>query len=270
MAHFAISDTQRRRLTYAEKINRPTLEMAGANEERLRVWNDDWRAERLGPYHHLQATMDTFAINLILVPEKGPTLHGSDGLSQKGASQSNASHYYSFTRLKTDGVLQVREAAKEVTGMSWMDHEFRSSSLEPTQVGWDWFSVQLDNRTELMLYLLRHEDGRIDNHSSGTIVHPGGQTDHLRRDMFEVIVLGAWTSPHSGTTYPQGWEIRVPKAGLRLRITPAFPDQELNTKSSTRVVYWEGRSSVEGVHNGQSVRGKGYVELVGYKARINL
>jgi predicted secreted hydrolase len=88
--------------------------------------------------------------------------------------------------------------------------------------------------------------------------------------MFEVIVLGKWTSPHSGATYPQGWEIRVPKAGLELRITPAFPDQELNTKSSTRVVYWEGSSSVEGVHNGQAVRGKGYVELVGYKARINL
>ncbi|HSF31316.1 MAG TPA: lipocalin-like domain-containing protein [Candidatus Tectomicrobia bacterium] len=270
MAHFAISDKQRKRLIYAEKINRPTLGMAGADEERLRVWNDEWRAERLGPYHHLQAAMEAFAINLILVPEKGPILHGTDGLSQKGESKGNASHYYSFTRLKTNGVLQVRGAAKEVMGMSWMDHEFSSSSLEPTQVGWDWFSLQLDNGAELMVYLLRHEDGRIDPHSSGTLVHPDGQAEHLRQEMVEVVALDKWTSPRSGATYPQGWVLRVPKAGLDLHITPAFPDQELDTKSSTRVVYWEGSSSVEGSHNGRPVRGQGYVELVGYKEKIDL
>jgi predicted secreted hydrolase len=270
MAHFAISDTQRKRLTFAEKINRPTLGVAGADEARLRVWNDEWRAELLGPYHHLQATTEEFAINLILLPEKGPVVHGTDGVSQKGREKGNASHYYSFTRLKTDGVLQVRGVAKAVTGISWMDHEFGSSQLEPTQVGWDWFSVQLDNRTELMVYLLRHEDGRIDPHSSATLVHPAGQAEHLRQEMFEVVALGKWTSPRSGATYPQGWELRVPKAGLNLRITPAFPDQELDTKSSTRVVYWEGNVQVEGNHHGQVVSGAGYVELVGYKMKIDL
>jgi predicted secreted hydrolase len=154
--------------------------------------------------------------------------------------------------------------------MSWMDHEFGSSQLEPTQVGWDWFSVQLDNRTELMVYLLRHDDGRIDPHSSGTLVHPGGQAEHLHKEMFEVVALGKWSSPRSGATYPQGWELRVPKAGLSLRITPAFPDQELDTKSSTRVVYWEGKVRVEGIHHGQTVVGAGYVELVGYKAKVDL
>jgi predicted secreted hydrolase len=270
MAHFAISDKQRKRLIFSEKINRSTLGVAGADDERFRVWNDEWRAELLGPYHHLQAAMDDFAINLILLPEKGPVVHGIDGVSQKGRSKGNASHYYSFTRLKTNGILQVRGVAKEVTGTSWMDHEFGSSQLEPTQVGWDWFSVQLDNRTELMLYLLRHEDGRIDPHSSGTLVHPGGQAEHLRKEMFEVVALGKWSSPRSGATYPQGWELRVPKAGLSLRITPAFPDQELDTKSSTRVVYWEGKVLVEGIHDGQTVVGAGYVELVGYKAKVDL
>jgi predicted secreted hydrolase len=270
MAHFAISDKQRKRLIFSEKINRSTLGVAGADEERLRVWNDEWRAELLGPYHHLQAAMDDFAVNLILLPEKGPVVHGIDGVSQKGRSKGNASHYYSFTRLKTNGILQVRGVAKEVTGTSWMDHEFGSSQLEPTQVGWDWFSVQLDNRTELMVYLLRHEDGRIDPHSSGTLVHPGGQAEHLRKEMFEVVALGKWSSPRSGATYPQGWELRVPKAGLSLRITPAFPDQELDTKSSTRVVYWEGKVLVEGIHDGQTVVGAGYVELVGYKTKVDL
>ena len=82
--------------------------------------------------------------------------------------------------------------------------------------------------------------------------------------------LGKWTSPHSGATYPQGWELRRPKAGLHLRLTPVFPDQELDTKSSTRVVYWEGRVLVEGVNNDQALKGAGYVELVGYKGKIGL
>src|SRR5262245_55148730 len=123
MAHFAISDTQRKRLTFAEKINRPNLGVAGAAEERLRVWNDDWRSEALGPYQHLSTTMGNFSIKLILVPEKAPVVHGIDGVSQKGGAKGNASHYYSFTRLKTDGVLGVRGAIKDVVGISWMDHE---------------------------------------------------------------------------------------------------------------------------------------------------
>jgi predicted secreted hydrolase len=270
MAHFAISDQQRKHLTFAEKINRPQLGIAGADEERLHVWNDDWRVEGLGPYHHLQAVMDEFAINLILVPEKDPIVHGIDGVSQKGGAKGNASHYYSFTRLRTDGVLRRRGVAEEVTGLSWMDHEFGSSQLGATQVGWDWFSVQLENRTELMVYLLRHADGRIDPHSSGTLVHPDGRSEHLRQEMIEVVALGQWTSPRSGATYPQGWELRVPQAGLSLRLAPIFPDQELDTKSSTRVVYWEGKVRAEGSHGGQSVAGAGYVELVGYKSRVDL
>jgi predicted secreted hydrolase len=270
MAHFAISDRRHKRLSYAEKINRPMLGLAGADEERLRVWNDDWRAQLLGPYHHLQAAMDDFAMQLILVPEKAAVLHGIDGVSQKGKAKGKASHYYSFTRLKTDGVLQVRGVTKEVTGISWMDHEFGSSQLEPTQVGWDWFSIQLDNRTEVMVYVLRHADGRIDPHSSGTLIHPDGQAEHVRLEDIALVALGKWTSPRSGATYPQGWELRIPQAGLQLRIMPAFPDQELDTKSSTRVVYWEGSSTVEGEHEGKPVRGKSYVELVGYKAKVDL
>jgi predicted secreted hydrolase len=270
MAHFAIADKSRKRLSFAEKINRPQLGLAGADEERLYVWNDDWRAEGLGPYQHLQAVMDEFAINLILVPEKAPVVHGIDGVMQKGSAKGQASHYYSFTRLRTDGVLHVRGVAKAVTGLSWMDHEFGSSQLEATQVGWDWFSVQLENRTELMIGLLRHEDGRIDGHSSGTLVHPDGQAEHLRREMIEVIPQGQWTSPRSGVTYPQGWELRIPQAELQLRLAPTFPDQELDSKNSTRVVYWEGDVRVEGSQAGQRLSGMGYVELTGYNGRVDL
>jgi len=268
--HFAVSDGPRKRLIFAEKVNRPTPAAAGADGERLRVWNDDWRAELLGPYHHLQAAMDGFAINLILLPEKPPVIHGTNGVFQKGPAKGNASHYYSLTRLKTDGYLHVGGVAKAVTGSSWMDHEFGTSQLGPTQVGWDWMSLQLDNRSELLVYLLRHEDGKIDVNSRATLVHPDGRPAHLKVDQIGVIARGRWTSPRSGTPYPQGWDVRVPAAGLNLRIAPTFADHELDTKNSARVMYWAGKVVVEGVHDGRAVGGAGYVGLVGYKMRVDL
>jgi predicted secreted hydrolase len=137
-------------------------------------------------------------------------------------------------------------------------------------VGWDWFSMQLDNGMELMVYQLRHEDGRIDPHSSATLVYRDGRTEVFRRDMVEVVALERWRSPHSGTSYPSGWQVRVPEVDLHLRLTPTFADQELITRNSTRVVYWEGSVRIEGRYDNQSMRGMGYVELVGYKTKVDL
>ena len=41
-------------------------------------------------------------------------------------------------------------------------------------------------------------------------------------------------------------------------------DQELDTRQSTSMVYWEGDQTVVGTANGQPIAGRGYVELVGY------
>jgi predicted secreted hydrolase len=199
-------------------------------------------------------------------------LHGAaqDGLSQKGEGTGHASYYYSFTRLKTEGVLQTSEGAFEVEGVSWMDHEFSSSQLTESQVGWDWFSVQLANNYELMLFHMRQRDGSIDPYSSGTLVRPDGTSLHLRRDDVQVQAHGQWKSPKSGAVYPQRWTIRIPTVDLTLSLEPVLAEQELVTDNSTRVTYWEGSVSVRGSMQGQVTEGVGYVELTGYVQRVNL
>ena len=62
-----------------------------------------------------------------------------------------------------------------MTGAAWMDHEWFTSQLADDQIGWDWFSVQLDNQTELMLFQLRRKDGSIDPYSAGTYIDPQGR-----------------------------------------------------------------------------------------------
>jgi predicted secreted hydrolase len=272
MAHMAVTDEQGRRFVYGEKLNRAALGLAGAAADRYHVWNEDWSAERLGSVHHLTGEIPGFKLNLILTPLKPPVLHGSnqDGLSQKGEGKGHASYYYSYTRMKTEGVLHTAAGVLEVEGSSWMDHEFGSTLLQEYQIGWDWFSVQLANNSELMLYYIRHKDGGFDPYSSGTLVRPDGSSLHLRREDFHIQAHDTWKSSKSGGVYPQRWTIQIPKAELTLQLEPVLAEQELVTDNSTRVTYWEGSVRVQGSIQNRPTEGVGYVEMTGYVQRVNL
>jgi predicted secreted hydrolase len=142
-----------------------------------------------------------------------------------------------------------------------MDKEFGTSQLTADQVGWDWFSLQLDDGRDLMLYVLRDRDGGID-HASGTLVEPDGSARSLRDDDFRLEAVATWRSPASGTTYPSGWRLELPGEGLRLRVEPELADQENVVRLARELAYWEG--AVRAVGEDGARLGRGYVELTGY------
>lgn len=187
-------------------------------------------------------------------------MQGDHGYSQKGPDLGQASYYISQTRLRSQGTVAVGGKVYTVSGTSWMDHEFSTSALGPDQVGWDWFSIQLDDGTEVMVYTLRRTDGSIDDFSQGTVIDRNGDTRALTKADFHVQVSATWKSPHSGSVYPAAWTLTIPSEGLTLHLKPLMADQELNVS----FVYWEGAAQIEGVKNGVPVKGKGYVELTGY------
>jgi predicted secreted hydrolase len=150
-----------------------------------------------------------------------------------------------------------------------MDHEFGSNQLREDQVGWDWFSIQLDNQAELMLYLMRRKDGTVDPYSSGTLVSADGTIKHLALKDFRIEVLDRWKSPKSGANYPMRWKVTIPAEEIDLEILPAFSDQELITSRSTRVTYWEGAVGITGKFKNAPVTGNGYVEMTGYAGKLN-
>jgi predicted secreted hydrolase len=265
-AHLALTDRARRQFRFHERIQRPSLGMAGADTATCRVWIDDWSTtlEPDGRTHHLRAAAPDFALDLRLISRKPPVVHGRDGLSRKSAAPGNASHYYSLTRLLTVGTIRAGADSFTVGGTSWMDHEFSTSQLDSTQVGWDWFSLQLSDDQELMLYQLRRRDGSIEPLSSGTWIAADGRGSYLPRSAFRIEATGHWRSPHSGATYPHGWRVRVPSRGLDVMVTPAIDDQELVGRSTGGVIYWEGSVAVAGTLRDRAVKGSGYVELTGY------
>ncbi len=265
LAHFAISDLGRGRHAYADRLNRDGVGWAGARADTYRVWNEDWEATLdASGRHRLRAADARIALDLVLDEGKPVVLHGEAGYSRKGPSPGNASHYYSLTRMPTRGTLTVDGERVQVTGASWMDHEFGTSFLEPGQVGWDWFSIQLDDGSEVMLFQIRRSDGSADPFASGTLVGADGRARPLGAGAFQLKAGDTWTSPRSGGRYPVAWQVWLPGEDLALEVRAAFPAQELRTEDSTAVTYWEGAIEVRGTRRGRPVTGRGYLEMTGY------
>jgi len=266
LAHAALTDISGGRHLQAEKVARPVLSMAGAEQDNG-VWTihlNTWQTV-IGPdAHHLRAETDDFALALKLSPSKPPVLHGDAGYSRKGQEPERASCYYSFTRLAAGGTVTMDGRRIPVTGSAWMDHEFSTAVLQPGITGWDWFSLQLSDNTEIMIFFLRQTDGSLNAATSGTYVLPSGRSRHLRAEDLRIEPIDFWTSPHTGARYPIRWRLFVNSLACELTVTAQPADQEMRTPRSTNIVYWEGSVSLQGTKRGASVEGVGYVELTGY------
>ena len=262
-AHFALTDVTRGRFFHTELMSREGPGLAGAASDNLNVYVKNWSAVGQGEAIYLKAREHNYALDLILTAEKPPVLHGDRGFSRKGDSETQASYYYSMTRLKVRGTIIFDGRIQQVTGYAWMDHEFSSGILSADQAGWDWFSLQLDDGSELMVFHLRKKDGTPER-PFGTFVTKEGKAVDLGKQRIIINPTGTWTSPRTRGVYPSGWKIEIPEQKISLEVTHVVQDQELATGRSTAVIYWEGAVSVKGLKDNKPVRGRGYVELTGY------
>ncbi len=253
-AHFALTDKTDKRFYHFDIIAREGPNLAGAAADDLDVHVRNWRVKRDQERLMLEAQQNGAAINLTLTPLKPIVLHGKNGYSRKGDDEHQASHYYSFTRLAAQGTVRLLGKEYAVEGLAWMDHEFGSSILSKDQAGWDWFSLQLDDGTDLMVFHLRKKDGAFET-PFGTLVAPDGVATYLRGDDIAILPQGQWRSPATNALYPAGWQISVKKTDTVLSVAPAVPDQELSAGRSTQVIYWEGAVNVSGRHQGRPVAG---------------
>jgi len=270
-AHFAVSDLDGKTFFYTDRSNRAGPGVAGADESQQKVWNGNWSVVWTSGEERLAALAGGFSVDLSLRSQKPPIIHGENGVSQKSSGTGRASHYFSQTRLRASGSLEVASKKYEVTGLAWMDHEFFTHQLESNQAGWDWLSLQLGDNTELMLFHIRRKDGTIDPFSAGTFVDPQGRSHHLRAGDFQLTPAGeTWSSPATHATYPIAWDIRVPSLGIALKASTELPSQELANDSKLVPSYWEGAIELNGKRNSTSIRGRGYLEMTGYDSPVQM
>ncbi|OGW40947.1 MAG: hypothetical protein A2Y97_03155 [Nitrospirae bacterium RBG_13_39_12] len=260
ISHFAISDVARKKFIFSDRIDGGAYDFAGAMDNKLKVWVGDNVLEGNMERIHLKASDGDNAIDFQLIPVKPFILNGENGYSRKSeASSLIASIYFSYPYLETNGNLKIGKKVFDVKGKSWFDREISSGGLRNTQTGWDWFSIQLDDMREVMIYLLRNKNGSIDKYSSGTFVYPDGRYRHFTSEDFKISVLKHYKSKKTGARYPSIWEVKFPSEKLILKITPLIEDQEVLAYNSTGNYYWEGTCKVEGTE-----KGRAYVEMTGY------
>ena len=260
-AHFTVSDSGQNAFYPAERFSRGAAGLAGAQAAPYRVWLENWYAEEQGPGSvRLKANTEDVSLDLTLTETIPPILHGDAGLSPKGPEPGNASYYYSIVQQQAAGTVEIQDRRYDVTGLAWKDHEYSTSALPEEAVGWDWFSLQFDDGSALMLFEIRRDDGSLEAASSGSFIHPDGTVQPLPMEEWQLEVLDAWTSPDSGAEYPAGWRLSIPTLDLEVTGRPLSPNQELNVST----IYWEGAVSWQGLLNGRPITARGYVELTGY------
>lgn len=271
LAHFAIVDEESGKFWHHDRASRAGPGLAGAKVGGMDVWTLAWSAKMKGSTIHLAARQGDLILNLDLSPRKPKVFHGNKGLSTKGPDTGQASYYYSFTDLATQGTIRTPLSEKPfaVSGTSWFDQEFGSNVLSPDQVGWDWFGIHLSDGRDLMLFHLRKKDGSIEPASSGTLIEKDGSVRHIRQSDFTLTVLSHWKSPKSGATYPAGWKITIPSVQIDMTLAPIVANQELVTEASTGVTYWEGAIAGTGMSRGNAVAVEGYAELTGYAGSMS-
>ena len=264
--HFTISDLAAGKFHVAERVSRGALGEAHASVGRMDAALGPWSITMAdgGEQMHLVAREPDMAIDFAASPAKPLVLEGVNGLSRKSTGPGEASYYYSYPRLATSGQLRLSDTLFAVSGLSWFDHEFSTSSLGPNQAGWDWFCLQLSNHEEIMLYAMRDKSGAMDPISEGTWIRADGTSERLLPGSFSIAKLGTWRSPQSGAVYPSGWRVTVPEHGADLTVLPAMAGQELNLTKMGTLDYWEGACAITGAVASGQVSGVGYTELTGY------
>lgn len=271
MAHFALTNGAANTHESFERFSRGAGGLAGATgDPTYAVWLEDWSVRETEPgVAHLQATVagenGAVALDLTLRETQEAVLHGDRGVSQKGPEAGNASYYYSLVQLETTGTVTSQGVTVDVSGVSWMDHEFGTSALSANAVGWDWFSVQLTNGAVLMFAQVRTVDGGVIEQFTGTYVAADGTQQTIQAGDLVVQVREQWTSPRTKITYPSGWQIQIPRLGVDFTVEPAIKDQEMEVS----FVYWEGAVTIAGTLDKTPVQGVGYVELTGYGSQAS-
>jgi predicted secreted hydrolase len=266
MAHLAISDLSGKRHRFADRMARGAVGLADVRlvDGRVAIQVADWAIEIQPGQHHLTAATPALDLALTLQPLKPLVRHGQDGFSRKGAGRGEASCYTSFTRMATAGTITVDGRSHTVSGLSWMDHEYSTAVLPAGTVGWDWFSLQLSDGRDLMLFQLRSSEAGRAVWTAGTLVAIDGSHRDLDAGGIRLDALSSWKSPHSKARYPIRWRLTLQDPPAELELTALLADQEMRPSGSVPVIYWEGSIGIAGTVSGRPVDGSGYAELTGY------
>jgi predicted secreted hydrolase len=268
-AHFAVTDPASNLFRYDERVGRTSVALAGADSTRLDVWIGDWSLRRLGNgSFSLDAAGTPGTLRLTLAPSRPrPVAWGPDYISYKDEARRTYSRYQTYPRLAVSGTYAPPgQTPVPVRGQAWLDHEWSDGVMDPAVAGWDWMGLRVVDGRSVMIYRMRDRAGRTAHLYAGIVEADGTVRAYGRRDV-TLTPLRTWTSPRTGARYPVVWRVLIGPPGeppIELQVSPAVNDQELDTRRSTQVIYWEGLVTGRLKEGDRQLPAEGYLELTGY------
>lgn len=211
--------------------------------------------------------LKTKNMSLKLTPTKKVVKQYKTGYKLMYPNPKHRTYYVSFPRLKTTGKIKVNGKEYNVSGISWFDHQKANLPHKTHLLGWDWFSIMLDDKTELMFFTLRNKKGLVKDRMGGTFIKKNSEIISLSQKEVKINYSSTWKSKKTGLVYPSDWIIKIPKLKLNLKITPCVKNQEVDSILTLTKSYWEGACDVTGKKGNKKITGKAYIELVGYDNR---
>jgi predicted secreted hydrolase len=263
--HAALADPAHGRLRHAERSAREGFDLAYARQGRVDLKLDDWSLEQVGERYRTVVRGEDFELRLDLEQTQPVLLQGERGFSRKGPSASSASYYYSLPHLRVNGEVTVEGRRRVVTGEAWFDHEWSSDVMDEQARGWDWMGINLEDGGALMAFRMRGADGEA-RWAAATLRRADGSVQTYAPDEVRWTPARRWRSPRTGAEYPVAWRVRVGER--EFDVEPLMDDAELDSRSSTGTIYWEGPVRLRDA-DGKAV-GRGYLELTGYAGRLDL
>jgi predicted secreted hydrolase len=267
-AHAAFTDINSQKHAHDQRIARTGFGIAQASEATTDVKLRDWTLKRNqdGSYTSRIPARD-FLLDLQFSPTQSLLLQGQQGLSRKGPQEKQASYYYSQPQLRASGSIAHEGKTLPITqGTAWLDHEWSEEILHPEAVGWDWIGMNLFDGSSLTAFQLRRANSSA-LWAGGSFRHASSESPIIFAPSDVRFQAGnTWQSPSSRAHYPVQWRISTPQGSYTVQALMSA--QELDSRSSTGTVYWEGLADLLDAQ-GKRV-GRGYLEMTGYAGQLRI
>jgi len=245
-ASFLDEETGQRHTFQARTAGNPSRDAKQGFDFRV----GDWLMRGFDGSDRIQGKTSEFSFNLDLSSQTAPVFQGGTGLLDFG--EAGTSYYYSRPRMGITGYAGLSGKEQAVSGSAWFDHQW--GDFRATQLGWEWFALQLDDGADIMLYQLYSSTGEP-LLVSGTYTR-NGVTTLLSQDDVVSKPLSHWQSPLSAYKYPLKWAIEMPKQQIKITLSPSHKYSEFDARQTTYNLYWEGAVQISGTH-----RGRGFLEV---------
>jgi predicted secreted hydrolase len=207
------------------------------------------------------ATSTPVKFDLTLSQQGRPFFVWGTGENPDGTGESveTRNYYFSLTRLQASGTIEIDGEKLNVTGVTWMDHEYGAFGTSANPVKWFLQDMQLDNGVSISNYItLGGSEIPVLNKRSPALATVQNAEGDIWFVASSVTPIGStWTSPHTGTTYFLQFQIEIPSFNASFVVTTLVPDQEFPVGLGGA---YEGIASVTGTFQYRSVTGTAWNE----------